>query len=128
MLLKFYFRARNEVYTREHIENYHSHHKKKFKKSFKQTQKKSKNADKSNINECAINLNRLSGEAQTQIDTTRTSHELLDTLKLLNKCLANQLDESEFENLTNQKDASYYQSEKTLYYEEWKQASLVMDR
>ena len=39
MLLKFYFRARNEVYTREHIENYHSHNKKKFKKSFKQKQK-----------------------------------------------------------------------------------------
>lgn len=131
LCLKYYFRKKDELYSK--YDDYDTFCLVKQRK----TSKKNIVVEAVNgrkLTNIAINFEALTTNSEANEDIYKNTHQLLNTLKLLNKCMKFNssedplLTENENEKKSSKKKSEQFQNEKSLYYEEWKQASLVLDR
>lgn len=118
LCLKFYFRQRDELYSNN-----------SNRVKTKDNKKKKKECLDKHFSKCVMDFEVITNNGTTEIIYQNT-HQLLNTLRLLNKCMKINM-EKEMEDDQNIDD--YIRREKvnlerSLYYEEWKQAALVLDR
>lgn len=150
LLLKFYCRKRGELYSNksrlaqnkklEDLEDQKSDDRglaELHQEYISLTPKKNdhkivyKNVTKKDMDFYAYNLSKLSEQAEKSIRSENVSNadtpkELLKTLRVLNKCIVLNNKLKNVEDIdANKKEKS---AEQAFYYEEWKQASLVLDR
>ncbi|CAF0705090.1 unnamed protein product [Brachionus calyciflorus] len=117
LCLRFYFRKRGETYCDSVPIDRNSCLTRKKSASFK------------NLNKSTIDFENLT-MSKINENIYNNTLELLRTLKLLNKCMRQdlELDEEEITDERINAKKNEFQAERSLYYEEWKQASLVLDR
>lgn len=132
LCLKFYFRKRDELYSSfDDYSRFYFGDKKKKKSRKKSSIDEQFNIASLNLNDCTTSFEALTGKKESGEDIFKNTYQLLNTLRLLNKCMrfnaSEELPDSQnrADRLNNSKEN---QLEKSLYYEEWKQASLVLDR
>jgi hypothetical protein len=155
LMLRFYFRKQGEFYASKELDNHRNSRaltlskKNEGKKGITNTKTNNnvdvKQVSVADLNKYATEILKLTseavdrGEEEDQASSSPASNvenmskELLRTLRLLNKCILinHKLNKNEVSNdLNDETDVNSNQKQfsSSLYYEEWKQASLVLDR
>ena len=119
LYLNFYFRKKDEFYTAG-----------SNVLKIKDTQKKKcQSLMKKNLSKCVLDCELIANGTKKD-SVYQHTYQLLDTLKLLNKCMRINLnkevvDDQKIEDLISREKNNL---ERSLYYEEWKQAALILDR
>lgn len=119
LYLNFYFRKKDEFYTS-------GSNVLKIKDTRK---KKCQSYINKNLSKCVMDCEILTNSDKAEFMHQNT-YQLLNTLKLLNKCMRINLnkDVQEDQKIEDLITKEKINRERSLYYEEWKQAALILDR
>ncbi|RNA04494.1 neuronal acetylcholine receptor subunit alpha-6, partial [Brachionus plicatilis] len=119
LCLKFYLRKRDELY----------HANSNLVRTKDRQRKKSAFCMNRNLSKCVMDFEVITNKGTAEMMYQNTN-QLLNTLRLLNRCMRINMDkdmedEPKVEDFFRKEKVNL---ERSLYYEEWKQAALVLDR